>query len=182
MADEGLEVGREYPAVRPRMLHDLAACESLARAVHRHDRYPIVLQDDVRKFLAPSSQLAAWIAEHHSIIVGHVALHRPVSGAMTTVVCEATGVDPSRVGVVSRLMVARNARRKRLGCRLLTVAADEAHRRGLLPALDVVTGYAPAIAMYETEGWQRIGRISISMPSDVLVEEYVYVRPATRTD
>lgn len=181
MADEGLDVGLEYTRVRPRILDDLAACESLARAVHRHDRYPIALEDDVREFLAPSSQLAAWVAEHCSVVVGHVALHSPTSGAMTTVVCEATGVHPSGVGVVSRLMVARDARGHGLGRRLLTVATDEARRRGLLAALDVVISYAAAIAVYETEG-RRIGRISIPMPNGELVDEYVYVLPARRSD
>jgi GNAT superfamily N-acetyltransferase len=98
------------------------------------------------------------------------------------VVCEATGVHPSGVGVVSRLMVARDARGYGLGRRLLTVATDEARRRGLLAALDVVISYAAAIAVYETEGWRRIGRISIPMPNGELVGEYVYVLPAIRSD
>jgi ribosomal protein S18 acetylase RimI-like enzyme len=101
---------------------------------------------------------------------------------MTTLVCEVSAARPSEIGVVSRLMVSPDARGRGLGRRLLTVATAEARRRGMLSALDVVTSYAAAIAMYEAEGWQRIGRIAIPMPNGERVDEYVYVPPTSRVD
>jgi GNAT superfamily N-acetyltransferase len=173
-----VDSGVEHAAVRPRLADDLAACVELVRVVHQQDRYPIRLPDDVRGFLESRHQLAAWVVEHESVVVGHVALHRPSSTPMTTLVCEVRAVRPCDIGVVSRLMVSPDARGHGLGRALLNVATAEARRRGMLPALDVVTRYAAAIALYEAQGWQRIGRVAIPMPDGELVDEYVYV-PST---
>jgi GNAT superfamily N-acetyltransferase len=96
---------------------------------------------------------------------------------MTSVVAEALSVESDRIGVVSRLMVSPSARRGGVGRQLLRAAAEEAVRRGLIPALDVVTSYAAAIALYEREGWQRVGTITVAMPDGNQVDEYVYVDP-----
>jgi len=173
-----VEDGLADAAVRPRGRDDFGVCEALARAVHRRDRYPLVLPDDIRAFLAPEGQLAAWIVECGSMVVGHIALHGSSPGPLTTVVYESMGVGPSGVGVVSRLMVSPELRGRGLGRRLLVAATAEARRRALLPVLDVVTSYVAAIAFYEAAGWQRIGRIAIPMPNGELVDEYVFVAPA----
>lgn len=90
---------------------------------------------------------------------------------------EALRVEPDRIGVVSRLMVSPSGRRRGVGRQLLRTAAAEAAGRGLTPALDVVTSYAAAIALYEREGWRRVGTIIVAMPDGVPVDEYVYVGP-----
>jgi [ribosomal protein S18]-alanine N-acetyltransferase len=94
---------------------------------------------------------------------------------MASMVAESIGVEPDRIGVVSRLMVSPSLRRSGVGRRLLRTAAAEAVRRGLPPALDVVTSYTAAIALYEHEGWRRIGTIRLVLPDGTSVDEYVYV-------
>lgn len=66
---------------------------------------------------------------------------------------------------------------RRSGRQLLGTAADEAARRGLTPALDVVMSYAAAITLYERAGWRRIGTITVAMPDGARIDEYVYVAP-----
>jgi hypothetical protein len=51
------------------------ACAELARTIYHADRYPIVLQDDIKEFLARRAQLAAWVALTNGTVIGHVALH-----------------------------------------------------------------------------------------------------------
>jgi hypothetical protein len=64
-----------------------------------------------------------------------------------------------------------------VGRQLLRTAAAEAAGRGLTPALDVSTSYASAIALYEREGWRRVGTITVAMPDGDPIDEYVYVGP-----
>jgi GNAT superfamily N-acetyltransferase len=96
---------------------------------------------------------------------------------MASMASEALSVKPDRIGVVSRLMVSPSVRRSGVGRQLLRTAAAEAAGRGLTPALDVVTSYAAAIALYEREGWRRVGTITVAMPDGDPVDEYVYVGP-----
>jgi ribosomal protein S18 acetylase RimI-like enzyme len=164
--------------VRARDNSDLEGCIALTRVVHDVDRYPLILQANIGDFLASPRLVAAWVARRGGLIVGHVALHRGSSRAMASMVSEALSVEPDGIGVVSRLMVSPSVRRSGVGRRLLDTAASAAARRGLTPALDVVTSYAAAIALYERAGWQRIGTITVAMPDGDEVDEYVYVGPS----
>jgi ribosomal protein S18 acetylase RimI-like enzyme len=92
-------------------------------------------------------------------------------------ISEALNVDRDRIGVVSRLMVSPSVRHRGVGRLLLDTAASEAVRRGLTPALDVVTSYIAAVALYERAGWHRIGTITITTPDGDQYDEYVYVGP-----
>jgi GNAT superfamily N-acetyltransferase len=163
--------------VRVRESGDLEGCIALTRVVHDVDRYPLVLQDDVGHFLASPRLIAAWVAQLGGQIVGHIALQRGSSNAMASMVSEALSVEPDCIGVVSRLMVSPSVRRSGVGRRLLGTAAGEAVRRGLTPALDVVTSYAAAITLYDRAGWQCIGTITVTMPNGDQADEYVYVSP-----
>ena len=96
---------------------------------------------------------------------------------MAPMVSEALTVEPDHIGVVSRLMVSPSVRRRGVGRRLLGTAGGEAARRGLTPALDVVTSNAAAITLYDRAGWQRVGTITVAMPNGDQADEYVYVSP-----
>jgi GNAT superfamily N-acetyltransferase len=163
--------------VRVREYGDLEGCLELTREVHEVDRYPLVLHANIGDFLASPRFIVAWVGRRGSRIVGHVALHRASSRAMASIVSEALSVEPDRIGVVSRLMVSPSARRSGIGRQLLGTAATEAAGRGLTPALDVVRSHAAAIALYELEGWRRVGTITVAMPDGDPVDEYVYVGP-----
>ena len=141
--------------VRVRESGDLEGCVALTRLVHEVDRYPLILQANIAEFLSSSRLVVAWVAQLGGRIVGHVALHRGSSSPMASMVSEALSVEPELVGVLSRLMVSPSVRRGGVGRRLLGTAAGEAVRRGLTPALDVVTSDAAAITLYERAGWHR---------------------------
>ena len=163
--------------VRVREDCDLEGCIELTQVVHDVDRYPLVRQANIADFLTSPRLIIAWVAERGGRVVGHVALHRGSSRAMASMVSEALSVEPDRIGVVSRLMVSPSARRRGVGRQLLWTATTEAARRGRAPALDVVTTYAAAIALYERAGWRRVGTITPAMPDGDRVDEYVYVGP-----
>jgi GNAT superfamily N-acetyltransferase len=98
-------------------------------------------------------------------VVGHVALH-PFSGAETeALACDRLAVEPTRIGVVARLFCAVDMRREGIGRVLLGAATDAALSRGLVPVLDVWSELRPAIAMYAAAGWERLGTVSVALPT-----------------
>ncbi len=140
--------------VRQRRDGDITALCELVREVHLLDGYPVVLQDNVRDFVVTTNCLAAWVCETVSSL----------------------GESREILGSISRLFVAASVRGG-LGERLIAVAVNEARTRGLLPVLDVVTTYAPAIALYERLGWTRLGTISYPMSNGEFIDEHVYAAP-----
>lgn len=157
----------------------MARLDEVARQVRRLDGYPGYLAgNDVRRFLEQPEPLAAWVAVDHGLIIGHVALHASSSGAVMSFL-RASGINPGRVGVVARLLVAPSARRNGTGRRLLDHAAAEAVRRGRTPVLDVVAASAPAIALYDGAGWVRLGHASFTTPDGEVIEEVVYLGPSS---
>jgi predicted GNAT family acetyltransferase len=93
-------------------------------------------------------------------------------------VLAAAGLEVATAGVVSRLMVGHEERRRGTGLVLLDTATVDAHGRGLRPVLDVVTTYASAIRLYQRAGWEKIGVVTVDMPNGTSVDEYVFVGPA----
>ena len=165
--------------VRARSDDDLSACEQLARSVYLADGYPVfVYDDDFRGFVASPGELAAWVVEDDTGIVGHVALHRTTSLPVIGLVRSQLGVRSRELGVIARLMVAPSARRRGLGRELLEIAAAKACDLGLVPILDVVTRHEPAVALYESAGWTQIGKVDCDLPDGTTVEELVYRAPA----
>jgi GNAT superfamily N-acetyltransferase len=163
--------------VRPRTPDDLDACERLAAVVHQADRYPVFMPPEgLGAFLVSADAVGTWVATMDDDIVGHVALHRHASTAVMDLLTAVTGADHAGIGVVARLLVSPAARRMGIGRALLDAARTEALRRGLLPALDVVTEHRDAIALYEAAGWTRLGVVT-SQFSVAAVDEYVYVAP-----
>jgi GNAT superfamily N-acetyltransferase len=164
--------------LRARVDADASGCERLARAVHASDGYPISLRDDdFLGFVVSPAALAAWVIVRDAEIVGHVALHARTSRPAMALAAASIGVDESELGVVARLMVSPSARRRGIARRLLDIAVAEACRRDLVPILDVVTVYEPAVALYERAGWARLGSVSFSLPNGLTVEEFVYRAP-----
>jgi len=68
------------------------------------------------------------------------------------------GAGPDRLGTVSRLFVAPEARGRGLGGSLLAAGSLHASELGLQLMLDVVDDGGPAVALYERLGWRLVDR------------------------
>ena len=158
--------------IRERRPDDSAGLVALVEVVHHNDGYPGVTPRGFEAFVVNPNALAAWVAVRDAgEIVGHVALHPTSSDAVMEVV---RSVTDGEVGVVSRLFVHPEARREGVGRRLLQVATGYARSLALVPILDVSTGFAPAIGLYEAAGWTSLGEVSVSF-GDIEFPEYVYI-------
>jgi GNAT superfamily N-acetyltransferase len=93
--------------------------------------------------------------------------------------CRKAGLDPHRVGVVARLLVASDARLHGVGRHLLARAATEAHRCGLLPVLDVAKQYEAAVTFYEACQWTRAADLTLRLGDGLVIESWLYVGPTT---
>ena len=133
--------------------------------VRRSDGYPPFLpgNEDVRLLTEPPP-IVAFVATAANEVVGHVALHRSTGAEAVALACDNLAVDPAQLGVVARLFAAVGRRREGIGRLLLDAGTDAAQSRGLVPILDVWVELRPAIAMYESAGWTRIGTVSVVLP------------------
>jgi ribosomal protein S18 acetylase RimI-like enzyme len=117
------------------------------------------------------------VAEQSGRIVGHVALRRRTAPAPMELASVATGWPASRLGVISRLLVAPAARRARAGRRLLEHGWQQAVSRGLWPVLDVAADLTGAIRLYESCGWTQAGAITTTFRDGNSLDELVYLGP-----
>ena len=156
---------------------DLDRCEELAHLVHQHDGYPPRRADDLRAFLATPGALGAWVAELDDEVVGQVALHSTSSPEVIAVAVGALASPADALGVVARLLVHPEARRRGVGAALLETAIDAARERGLTPILDVAVEFDAAVRLYERSGWTRIGTVTVHLPDAEPLEELVYRAP-----
>ena len=161
------------PTIRPRIDADLDVLVEIANEVRDRDGYP-GKGTDLRSFLSSGDALASWVALVDGAIAGHVALH---SESLPVVMDAAATVADPPFGVVARLFVSPAARRCGVGRALLDVATDEARSRGLRPILDVVTAYSPAVALYESAGWQSAGEVTMRFADGFTLQSFVFVSP-----
>ena len=167
--------------IRPRHRADLAALELIARSVRSADGYPPYLPDDnYLGFLDSPEALGAWVAVDGSHVVGHISLHSRSSSEVMAVAKEMLGVEAGRIGVIARLLVDPGSRRKGIAQALVEHAQLDALDRGLNPILDVVDQFTPAIALYERQGWTRLGTVTVSLPTGSTMNEHIYSGPAQR--
>jgi GNAT superfamily N-acetyltransferase len=153
------------------------ACVRLAEVVHERDGYPAYLATDLRTFLSAPDALAAWVAEAEGQIIGHVALHRRTIPAAMSIAADALTCPADQLGVVARLLVCPDVRRRGVGRALLEVATQEARTLGRWPVLDVSDQFEPAVALYEHSGWVRAGHVHLELDGQA-IEELVYLGPA----
>jgi GNAT superfamily N-acetyltransferase len=163
--------------VRERLESDRQGCVEMARVVHDLDRYPMFLPEDLASFIFTPGALGAFVAEIEGEIAGHVALHPRSSPPVLALARQATGVSDEGLCVVARLLVSPRQRRRGVGRALLEAAAGEAHKRGLWPVLDVVSGHGAAVSLYERCGWVRAGEVTVRWGEHPEVQELVYLGP-----
>ncbi|MEM7326576.1 MAG: GNAT family N-acetyltransferase [Actinomycetota bacterium] len=83
-----------------------------------------------------------------------------------------------RIGrVIARLIVDPTVRRSGIGRQLLDRAVTDCRRRGLVPILDVLDRFTPAMTLYERAGWRRLGMLELELPDDGWIRLHVYVAP-----
>jgi GNAT superfamily N-acetyltransferase len=111
-------------------------------AVHRLDRYPSTLPQDIAAWLTPPEFVCAWVAVPDSTVVGHVAL-----GSVA---------ENPELLEVERLFVVPSARRGGIGAMLLDTATTYAQLQGFRPMIEVTADREAAIRLYEARGWRRI--------------------------
>ena len=121
--------------------------------------------------------LAAWVFETDGRIEGHIALHTIWSDEVAELASISVGRSREALVSISRLLVALGARGRGIGESLMSAAVNEARVSGLWPVLDVVTTYAPAIALYERLGWTHIGTFAFPMPNGETIDEHIYAAP-----
>ena len=154
----------------------MATLAQIAADVYLKDGYPFYLPSSLIAFLVDNDALAGWVAESDDTVVGHVALHRRSSDPVMQLASEVLGQPEEDLAVVARLLVDPHARGTRVGRTLLATAASAAAGRGMTPILDVAKRFSPAIALYESAGWQRLGEVNVHFPEGE-VDEYVYAAP-----
>ncbi|WP_377266999.1 GNAT family N-acetyltransferase [Peterkaempfera sp. SMS 1(5)a] len=141
------------PVIRPRTDEDLKNCVDALARVHRSDRYPVHWPADPGQWLTPRRMIGAWTAVDDSGVLGHMALTRP-----TEALAAAAGQPARSLVSVARLFVSHDARRRGVATRLLDTAAEVAGDRRARAVLEVESGAAAAIALYERAGWSLLSR------------------------
>jgi ribosomal protein S18 acetylase RimI-like enzyme len=137
--------------IRARTATDLPACIAALRAVHEVDRYPAEWPSSPAEWLTPSKLIDARVAVVDGIVVGHVGIG---AGAVPPAVRDV--LSGKAFASVNRLYVSPTVRGIGIGRRLLDTAVAMTDARGLRTVLDVETGGAAAIALYEQAGWRRV--------------------------
>ncbi len=153
----------------------------MARVVKATDDYPPRGAIDVDWFLEPPEHVAAWVAEDGASVAGHVALHSATDYVTTRLASDHLNRPRSTLGLIARLFVAPTHRGAGVGSALLARAATAAIERDLHPVLDVATHLTGAVSLYESVGWERVGKVVLDAWDGVPVEPplslYVYVMP-----
>jgi GNAT superfamily N-acetyltransferase len=164
--------------IREKAESDAAACLELLLEIHRKDHYPLhITAGQVPAFLGSGPEAAAWVAEEDGRIVGHVALHIPPDYPTLELAGARTGLPPDGLVLLARLFVAPSARRTGLGRTLLRHAAAQARVLGRRAVLDVGQTLASAVALYEAEGWSRVGELHLPLDEETMLDLWVYVSP-----
>lgn len=163
--------------VRRKTASDEAQCVNLLLQVHQADGYPLYLPEDVPAFITPDYEVAAWVAECAGAVIGHVALHRAAVDPTLAAAQRATGLPAERLAVVSRLFTSPSVRRAGIGRTLLRFATQQAKQDGQRAVLDVGKTLRAPVALYEAEGWQRVGSLELDLGDRPPLDLWVYVSP-----
>lgn len=145
--------------VRPRTTADIQQAAAVLVAVHTSDGYPVEGVEDPEQWLCPEGTLGAWVALADGRVIGHAVVARPAGEDAVGIWAERSGESEEGIGVLARLFVLREARKRSAGELLVRAAEDFALSRGMRLVLDVMVKDAAAIRLYERLGWREIGRV-----------------------
>lgn len=91
----------------------------------------------------------------------------------------ATALPVERLAVVSRLFTSPSLRRAGIGRALLRYATGQATSRGQRAVLDVGQTLTAPVALYESEGWERVDSLELHFAENAVLDLWVYVSPET---
>jgi GNAT superfamily N-acetyltransferase len=163
--------------IREKTVQDTSACLDLLMQVHELDGYPPYLPKDVPAFITPDYEVAAWVAECDGRVVGHVALHQASVDPTLDAAQRATGLPAERLVVISRLFITPTLRRAGVGRALLRHATKHAQFRWQRAVLDVGQALTAPIALYESEGWERVDSLALRVGESTVLALWIYVSP-----
>jgi ribosomal protein S18 acetylase RimI-like enzyme len=152
--------------IRPRREEDLERCVALLRRVYEVDRYPVIWPSETVSWLLGRDSLAAWVAEDDGRLLGHLSLHATDASRARPQWCEALGVGPEALAVVSRFFVSLDARGRGIGGELIARAEEHAAGHAVRLVLDVAEHNRDAIALYERRGWTRVGIAELTLSAE----------------
>ncbi|SEQ92274.1 Ribosomal protein S18 acetylase RimI [Streptomyces sp. yr375] len=167
--------------VRPFRDTDLPGAAAALTDVHATDGYPVEGVARPADWLRSDDVLASWVAEAGGRIVGHVAVMRPCGEGAVTLWLEQSAADgqhiEQHIGVLARLFVVRDARRRAVGEQLVRTAMGYGLSHGRRLVLDVMVKDQAAIRLYERLGWSRTGRTTHHFGAGQSIEAICYAAP-----
>jgi GNAT superfamily N-acetyltransferase len=157
--------------IRARTDADVDACVEVMRRTHEVDGYPRYWPAKPDRFLQAKQETDAFVAVTREggppgegeRVVGQVALHDAAGEPVEALACAATGLDPGGLAVLARLLVDPDVRGRGVGRALVRQAVARAHETGRRPVLDVLRETPGPIALYESEGWERLGPTTLDL-------------------
>jgi GNAT superfamily N-acetyltransferase len=169
--------------IRSKIEADDDACVAVMRRTHEADGYPRYWPTKPDRFLRAKQETDAWVAELDGRVVGQVALHSAAGEPVLALAQQATGLPVEGLAVLARLLVDPDARGRGVGRALVRTAVACAHATGRRPVLDVLMSTPGPIALYESEGWARLGPTTLDLAAlgygDVPpLRLWVYLGPA----
>ena len=151
--------GFEEVVVRERTGADVPALATVLADQQPHSGYPQnwPLPYPVESFIARADEDAAWVAELHGRVVGHVAVSRVEPGLEADLWTAGAGRPREELAAVAVLFVDHTMVGRGVGKALLARAVAAIRGSGRTPVLDVVQETASAVELYRRTGWQVVG-------------------------
>ncbi|MGW0942378.1 N-acetyltransferase family protein [Streptomyces sp. NPDC002623] len=163
--------------IRPFQDADLPGAAAALTDVYATDGYPVEGVARPEDWLRSDDVLASWVAEVERRIVGNVAVMRPRGESAVSLWVEQSAADERHIGVLARLFVVKDARKRAVGAELVRTAMDYgvSHSRRLV--LDVMVKDQAAIRLYERLGWLDTGRTTHHYGAGQSIEAICYAAP-----
>ena len=178
--------------IRMRRDEDLPALEAALTEQQPVTGYPQTPPGLAMTFLRRDGELAAFSALIDGAPVGHVSVLSAVGmdhgdgGAVTAAWCEAHGLPPERLGVLSAIFVGLAGRGHRLGHRLMEAAEQWCAANGYAPCLDSQPlPRSGAARLYRERGWVLVAQVDATwreegsplidvmvLPAEVVAERF----------
>ncbi|MZD07752.1 GNAT family N-acetyltransferase [Streptomyces sp. SID5785] len=163
--------------IRPFEDGDIAGASAALIEVHATDGYPVEGVEDPKAWLTSDDVLAAWVAAEEGRVVGHVSVMKPRGEEAVVFWQKQSGDSQEGIGVLARLFVVRDARKRAAGERLMRAAMDYGQREGRRLVLDVVSKDVAAMRLYERLGWRKIGEAVHPYGDGQTIDAVCFVSP-----